>query len=69
MNIGDIVIGKQLVQYDINASPLYDIFEIPLLNKTFFETNPAKRKKLTNASQSFIKNYTNVISENEAKNL
>lgn len=69
LNIGDIVIGKQLVQYDMNASPLYDIFEIPLLHKTFFETNPDKRKQLTNSSQSFIKNYTNVIAEDEARDL
>ncbi len=69
LNIGDIVIGKQLVQHDMNASPLYDIFEIPLLHKTFFETDLDKRKQLTDACQLFIKNYTDVISENEARNL
>jgi adenosylhomocysteine nucleosidase len=69
LNIGDIVIGKQLVQYDMNSSPLYDIFEIPLLNKTFFETNPTKRKQLAKASQSFVNNYTKVISESEARSL
>lgn len=69
LNIGDIVIGKQLVQHDMNASPLYDIFEIPLIGKTFFETNPIKREQLTNASQTFIKNYTDIIPEKEAKSL
>lgn len=69
LNIGDIVIGKQLVQHDMNASPLYPIFEIPLLHTTFFETNPTKRKQLLHASQSFIKKYTDLISEKEASNL
>jgi len=69
LNIGDIVIGKQLVQYDMNASPLYNMFEIPLLNKTFFETNPSKRQQLTQASESFLNNYAKVISESEARDL
>lgn len=69
LNIGDIVIGKQLIQHDMNASPLYEVFEIPLLHKTFFETNPDNREQLTTASQSFIKSYTDVISEKEAKDL
>lgn len=69
LNIGDIVIGKQLVQHDMNASPLYEVFEIPLLHKTFFKTNPDKREQLTTASQSFIKSYTDVISEKEARGL
>lgn len=69
LNIGDIVIGKQLVQHDMDASPLYDVFEIPLIDKTFFETNPDNREQLLNASQSFIKNYIDIISEKEAKSL
>lgn len=67
LNIGDIVIGKNLVQHDMNAFPLYNEFEIPLLNKTFFETNPVRRGNLAKASQLFITNYTMVISKNEAK--
>lgn len=67
LNIGDIVIGKKLVQHDMNASPLYNAFEIPLLNKTFFETNSLKREALTKASNLFISNFTSVISEKEAK--
>lgn len=69
VNIGDIVIGKQLVQHDMNTSPLYKTFEIPLLHKTFFETNHIKREQLINASQEFINNYTKCISEEEATKL
>ena len=37
INIGDIVIGKNLYQHDMDASPLLEPFEIPLLQKKYFE--------------------------------
>ena len=37
MNIGDIVLGKRLIQHDVDARPLMQQFEIPLLGKTFFD--------------------------------
>ena len=37
MNIGDIVLGKRLIQHDVDARPLMEQFEVPLLGKTFFE--------------------------------
>ncbi|MDY0779860.1 5'-methylthioadenosine/adenosylhomocysteine nucleosidase [Tenacibaculum sp. IB213877] len=66
VNIGDIVIGKNLVQHDMDTFPLYETFEIPLLQKTFFETHPFKREQLSKASQEFINNYKQLISEKEA---
>ena len=36
LNIGDIVIGSSLVQHDMDARPIMDLFEIPLLRKTKF---------------------------------
>ena len=36
MNIGDIVIGKNLYQHDVDASPLFKKFEVPLLHKIYF---------------------------------
>jgi adenosylhomocysteine nucleosidase len=40
LNIGDMVIGKRLIQHDMDARPLMPQFEIPLLGKTFFEASP-----------------------------
>ncbi|TVR77736.1 MAG: 5'-methylthioadenosine/adenosylhomocysteine nucleosidase [Chitinophagaceae bacterium] len=37
LNIGDIVIGKRLIQHDMDGRPLMKQFEIPLLGKTYFE--------------------------------
>ena len=34
LNIGDIVIANSLVQHDLDARPIMDRFEIPLLGKT-----------------------------------
>lgn len=34
LNIGDIVIASSLVQHDLDARPIMDRFEIPLLGKT-----------------------------------
>jgi adenosylhomocysteine nucleosidase len=39
INIGDVVIGKRLIQHDMDARPLMQQFEIPLLNKTYFESD------------------------------
>ena len=39
LNIGDIVIAKRLIQHDIDARPLMKQYEVPLLSKTFFDTD------------------------------
>jgi len=39
LNIGDIVIAKRLVQHDMDARPLMERHEIPLLGKTFFDSD------------------------------
>ena len=57
LNIGDIVIGNELIQYDMDASPLYPAMEIPLLDKTAFKTK--KSDKLKKATIKFLENYSN----------
>lgn len=37
LNIGDIVIGKKLIQHDMDARPLMPQFEIPLLGISYIE--------------------------------
>lgn len=39
LKIGDIVLGKRLIQHDMDARPLMQQYEIPLLSKTYFETD------------------------------
>ena len=39
-NQWDIIIAKELVQYDMDASPLYKKYEIPSLETIYFGWNP-----------------------------
>ena len=39
INVGDVVVAKTLVQYDMDASPLRPKFEVPLLGKAFFNAD------------------------------
>ena len=67
LNIGDIVIGKNLFQHDMNASPLIAPYEIPLLNKKYFETDSIKRDLLKKASQLFLSDFESFIQKSQAK--
>ena len=56
LNIGDIVIGKSLIQHDMDASPIFARFEIPLIDKTYFEAETKIIEKLTKATENFLAN-------------
>jgi adenosylhomocysteine nucleosidase len=64
LNIGDVVIGKYLFQHDLNASPFYKKFEIPILKKKFLETKNSQ--KLIEATTFFLNNYNYYIKDSEA---
>lgn len=57
LNIGDVVIGNRLVQHDMNASPLFEKYEIPLTEKKYFETNNRITNLLHKSAQTFFVNY------------
>lgn len=61
LNIGDIVIAKRLYQHDMDARPLMQQFEVPLLGKTFFESDAAELDKVKAAISPLIVN--NVLKE------
>ncbi|RXP52319.1 5'-methylthioadenosine/adenosylhomocysteine nucleosidase [Lutibacter sp. HS1-25] len=64
LNIGDVVIGKNLFQHDLNASPFYEKLEIPILKKKFLNTSDAS--KLLAATNTFFKNYNTYIKPSDA---
>jgi len=66
LNIGDIVVGKHLYQHDMDASPLFNRYEIPLVNRSFFETSTVQRERLYLATQQFINLFTEFIDKNKA---
>ena len=67
VQIGDIIIGKSLVQHDMNASPLVEKYEVPLLDKTFFETDLKRRTKLLTASEHFLNQIEFILSPDVLK--
>lgn len=65
LNIGDIIIGTELIQHDMDASPLYPAMEIPLLDKAVFET--ADSTKIKEATSHFLDNYSDYFSNEVQK--
>jgi len=66
LNIGDVVVGKKLFQHDVDASPFFEKFAIPILGNIFFETNTKNRERLVKSTKEFLNNYNKVISKEEA---
>ena len=55
INIGDIVIGNELYQHDLDAQPFYKQFEVPILKKLSFKT--VNNTELISAAEKFLDNY------------
>lgn len=53
LRIGDIVLGRRLIQHDMDARPLMEQFEIPLLGKTFFDC-PAEQLDVATAAIGIV---------------
>lgn len=54
IRIGDVVIGEQLVQHDIDASPLFPRFEIPLTGQSHVMSDQQLTSQLAQAAADFI---------------
>jgi adenosylhomocysteine nucleosidase len=51
--IGDMVVATDLIQHDMDASPLFPRYEVPLLGKARFATDPELRAQLAMAAKLF----------------
>ncbi len=54
LNVGDVVVADRLVQHDMNATPIFKRFEIPLLGVTEFSTSVCRREQLIKAANTFV---------------
>jgi adenosylhomocysteine nucleosidase len=54
LSIGDVVIGTGLIQHDLDPSPIFPRYEVPLLGKSLLEPDPAVRDRLTRAAETFL---------------
>jgi adenosylhomocysteine nucleosidase len=66
INVGDIVVAESLVQHDMDASPLFPRFEVPLTGQTHFPADRQLSGALASAAQWFLDNgLTSEIDETE----
>lgn len=52
--VGDVVVGTDFLQHDMDASPLFPRFEIPLYSQTVFPTDAALTALLLRASRAAL---------------
>lgn len=64
VTIGDIVVASRSVQHDMDARPLMQQFEIPMLGKQFFDCCPTRTHVIYEQIESFVRNkhYLNYVS-------
>ncbi len=55
LSIGDVVIGTGLLQHDLDPSPIFPRYEVPLLGKSLLEPDPRIRDRLVHAAQDFVR--------------
>jgi adenosylhomocysteine nucleosidase len=54
VQVGDIVVADTLLQHDLDASPLFPRFEVPLLDKSRFDASAALSAGLVSACEAFL---------------
>jgi adenosylhomocysteine nucleosidase len=54
LRIGDVVVADELMQHDLDASPIFPKFETPLLGVSRFATDAVLRERLLGAAESFV---------------
>ncbi len=52
--VGDVVVGSTFLQHDMDASPLFPRYEIPLYGQSLFQADPALSALLVRASQTVV---------------
>jgi adenosylhomocysteine nucleosidase len=54
IRVGDIVVAESLVQHDMDASPLFPRYEVPLTGLTHFSTDRSMAQQLADAAARFL---------------
>lgn len=55
VSIGDVVVGTELIQHDMDASPIFPRYEVPLLGKALLATDAGLRARLRAAATDFLR--------------
>ena len=54
VNVGDVVVAESLVQHDMDASPLFPRYEVPLTGQSHFASDIHVTDALANAAGRFV---------------
>jgi len=54
VNVGDLVVADHFVQHDLDASPIFPRYEVPLYGLSRFATDPALSERLVAAARSAL---------------
>ena len=66
IRVGDIVVAESLVQHDMDASPLFPRFEVPLTGQTRFPPDLKLSSLLSSAAHAFLEcDFQNAIAPSE----
>ncbi|MBO1114107.1 5'-methylthioadenosine/adenosylhomocysteine nucleosidase [Bordetella petrii] len=55
VQIGDIVVASSLIQHDLDARPLFDRYEVPMLGLAQFAPDPALSRALAGHAEAYLK--------------
>ena len=61
VEVGDVVVARVLLQHDMDASPLFPRFEVPLTGRSHFETDTALTDSLAHAARRCLENADALI--------
>ena len=54
VKVGDVVIADTLLQHDMDASPLFPQYEVPLLGRSHFDADAGLSAKLRQSADSYV---------------
>jgi adenosylhomocysteine nucleosidase len=66
VRVGDIVVAESMLQYDMDASPLFPRYEVPLTGLSHFSTDTHLSKVLARAAGGFLETqFESVVDQGE----
>ncbi len=63
VRVGDVVVARQFLQHDMDASPLFARYEVPLYGRSRFDADPALSRELAVAVQKTLADPVQLLGE------